>query len=423
MLRILCLLLLLCSTAAADDREDRETARREFAAGQAADRRKAYEEAIEHYMRANDLVPHPFAMYNIAVDFERLGRLREAATWYERYLDNSSTKEADRERVNRHLITLRNKPARVEVLSKPDGARVIVNGVPVGATPYRTELDGGFYNVTVQKGNERDSKEVTIEYGEPVKLEFAFSAAVQTVPATTNAAGPSAADIRKPRPVQGAAGVLLVRGEPFGAIVSVDGMPIGTVPMSVALAPGQHVVRVTANGYAPYEQPVQITAHDRTPIEVRLPRALDNLAPAPAAQQLRVGYLLGGGGGADARGSGALYMGELGFRASQYDLAVRVGRLGEDVVIVDLLARWALTKSRVAPFIGGGYSYVSGGYGYVLAGGVRIDLVDNDKGGVSVMAESGYRFYSGTSTSTTTSEESFEGSIVPVMASLLVRYR
>src|SRR5688500_15671538 len=192
-MRVLILIaaLLLGGIAFADEREDRETARREFAAGQAADRRKAYQEAIEHYMRANDLVPHPFAMFNIAVDYEKLGKLREAANWYERYLDHSSTKEADREKVNHLLIKLRNQPSQVSVVSNPDGGRVIINGVPVGTTPYKTELKGGFYNVIVQKGNERDSKEFTVEYGEPVNVQFAFSNAVTTTPATTVSTNPT----------------------------------------------------------------------------------------------------------------------------------------------------------------------------------------------------------------------------------------
>lgn len=412
------LVALLAMPARADEREDRETARKEFAAGQAADRQRRYQEAIEHYMRANDLVPHPFAMFNIAVDFERLGKLREAANWYERFLDSSTTKDADRDKVNRTLIDLRNRPAQVQVLSSPDGARVIINGIPAGTTPYRGELKGGIYLVAIQKGDERDSKEITIEYGEPVKVEFTLRNATSTTPVTTT----TPTEIRRQPPPRGASGVLFVRGDPYGALVYVDNVPVGTLPMTVPLDIGTHRIKVTADGYAPYEQEVNIVSGGKMPVDVRLARALNNLTPTTTTPALRVGYLAGGGGGADAKGAGALWLGEFGVRASKYDLSARLGKVDE-LIFVDLIVRWTLTESRLAPFIGGGYSFVSNGYGYVLCGGLRFDISNGERAGVSLMAESGYRFYSGTPSDDTTSTEPIEGSIVPVMASLLVRYR
>ncbi|MBA3503986.1 MAG: hypothetical protein H0T65_26735, partial [Deltaproteobacteria bacterium] len=88
-----------------------------------------------------------------------------------------------------------------------------------------------------------------------------------------------------------------------------------------------------------------------------------------------------------------------------------------------LIVRWTITDTRLAPFVGGGYSFVTNGYGYVVMGGLRYDISDGERAGISVMAESGYRFYSGTSSDAGTSSETVEGSIVPIMASLLVRYR
>ncbi|HLL24771.1 MAG TPA: PEGA domain-containing protein, partial [Kofleriaceae bacterium] len=267
----------LSSHARADEREDREIARKEFAAGQAADRRRAWQEAIEHYLRANDLVPHPFAMFNIAVDYERLGKLRDAATWYERYLDSSTPKDADRDKVNRILIDLRNRPAPVQVLSTPDGARVIINGIPSGTTPYKSELAGGMYHVTVQKGDERDSKEITVEYGEPVKVEFTLRHAAPT-------RSPGASEVRRPAPPTGARGMLFVRGEPYGALITVDNVAIGTLPTSIPLAVGTHTVRITAAGYEPFEQTVAITQSSEVPVDARLSRALGTIPqPAPAA--------------------------------------------------------------------------------------------------------------------------------------------
>lgn len=423
-MRAVCLIMLalLVTVARADEREERETARREFNAGQAADKRRAYAEAIEHYKRANELVPHPFAMYNIAVDLERLGKLRESADWYEKYLDTSTTKDADRDRVNRVLIELRNRPSQVSVISKPDGARVIINGIPTGTTPYRGELKGGMYMVIVQKGQERDSKEITVEYGEPVKVEFAFSTAVETTPASTPSTTQPPVEIRRPPPPQGESGTLFVRGDPYGAIVHVDGTPVGTLPMTLPLAVGTHTIKITAEGFATYEQPVTITPSSRTPVDVRLSRALGTVDAQPGAAKPRIGYIVGGGAGADARGNGAIFLGEFGLRGGRYDLSGRLGKI-DDTVFFDLMIRYALTSTRIAPYIGGGYSFVSEGYGYTAFGGLRFDIVDNEKGGVSLMAEGGYRFYARTTSEPGEAEETTEGAIVPIMASLLVRYR
>ena len=401
-----------------DDREDRETARKEFAAGQNADRRKDYQEAIEHYMRANDLVPHPFAMFNIAVDYERLGKLRDSATWYERFLDASTTKDTDRDKVNRILIDLRNRPAPVQVLSSPDGGRVIINGIPTGTTPYKGELKGGMYMVTVQRGSERDQKEITVEYGEPVKVEFAFSGAVTQTTVTPQ----EPVEIRRPPPPKGRQGMIFVRGEPAGAIVYVDGVPVGNLPMALPLEVGEHHVRVTADGYAAFEQPIQMRDGMKLPVDVRLARSLESIQPTTGGPSVRLGYLLGGGGGADAKGNGSIYVGEFGLRASKYDLSARVGRL-LDLTVVDLIFRWSLMNKWIAPYVGGGYSFISDGYGYTVFGGLRVDLVDNEKTGISLMAEGGYRFYSGTPSTAQTGTEPIEGSIVPIMASLLIRYR
>src|SRR5262245_22322812 len=52
--RFLVIVSLIAMTVLPVRADDREDARRAFAAGQAADKRGAWQEAIEHYLRAND---------------------------------------------------------------------------------------------------------------------------------------------------------------------------------------------------------------------------------------------------------------------------------------------------------------------------------------------------------------------------------
>src|SRR5204863_8281084 len=95
--------------------DDRAGAKAEFEAGLDADKRKDYDTAIEHYQRAYDLAPHQNALYNIAVDYERLGELRDAATFYGRYLDEAGAESEDRDKVTRLIDNLRQRPSKVTI--------------------------------------------------------------------------------------------------------------------------------------------------------------------------------------------------------------------------------------------------------------------------------------------------------------------
>ncbi len=397
-------LWLLGGTVRADEAADREEARKEFTAGQAADRQKDWQLAIEHYLRANDLVPHPNAMFNIATDYERLGKLREAAVWYQRYVD-AAQDSPDRDKVVRTLRELSSKPGTVTVRSIPNGARVLIDGGFVGVTPYSGRIKGGGHHITLESDGQRAERDIKIEYGEPANIEVTL---------------------------QGASGTLRVEGTPVGALVTVDNLPAGAMPMTLSLPPGAHTVRVTQYGYAPFETTAAINPSQETTLTPQLGRALGTIDGT--RPKVQIGYLFGLGAGADLKGEGALVLLELGARASQYDASIRIGKT-VGFTAVDLLIRWALTKARIAPFLAGGYSFIksgdersgsstSTGTGYALLAGLRFDLTRNDHYGMSVIAESGIRYYAGVSVSSpgdaTTSES---GLIVPLMASLQIVYR
>ncbi|MBX3162430.1 MAG: PEGA domain-containing protein [Deltaproteobacteria bacterium] len=392
---ILALLLAFGGVARADDRE---LARKEFAAGQAADARKDWQTAIEHYLRANDLMPHPFALFNIATDYERLGKLREATTWYERYLAASEDAN-DKQKVMKLMREIALRPAAITVRSIPAGAQVKIDDRPVGTTPYTGQLGGGFHRVTVEHEGQREDRDVRVEFAEPVNVDFTL---------------------------RGAAGILHVVGAPFGALVTVDGLPAGSMPARLQLAPGEHAVRITAYGYAPYETTAIVTANGEAEVRAQLVRALGMFDTARPALQL--GYLLGVAGGADAKGNGGLLLAEFGVRVGKYDGAIRVGKSGPATAL-DFLVRVAFSKTKLAPFLGAGYSTVistsddafattSTSAGYLLMGGLRYDLARGEKAGVSLLAETGIRYYAGL-----TDTSAHDALVVPFMASLEIVYR
>ena len=170
----------LAAPARADDRAARDEARREFAAGQAADKTGDWQGAIEHYLRAYDRVAHPFTLYNIAADYEHLGRLREAALWYQRYLDASPT-ATNRDAVQARIAELAARPAPLRVRSPTDRLTVTIDGAPAGVTPLTTSVRGGPHRVVAERDGRRAERTVEAAYGEPLDVELVLRPSTGTL--------------------------------------------------------------------------------------------------------------------------------------------------------------------------------------------------------------------------------------------------
>lgn len=81
---LLAVALLASSVAHADKLEDAKAA---FAVGKQAFERGEYEMALAQFQKAEALAPAPSLLYNIGRTYEALGRFREAAQMYDRYLE------------------------------------------------------------------------------------------------------------------------------------------------------------------------------------------------------------------------------------------------------------------------------------------------------------------------------------------------
>ena len=107
----------------------------------------------------------------------------------------------------------------LSVGTEPAGIQVFVDGAPQGVTPLRTELPPGEHVVELRTDTERRRIPVTIAAGGQVSQYFEFARASQST------------------------GELLVRTDPLGAAVTVDGKYAGRSPVSVAdLSAGTHTV-------------------------------------------------------------------------------------------------------------------------------------------------------------------------------------
>ena len=107
----------------------------------------------------------------------------------------------------------------LSVGTSPAGIQVFVDGEPHGVTPLGVELPPGEHVVELRTDTERRRIPVTLTAGGQVSQYFEFARTAQ------------------------ATGELLVRTDPIGAAVTVDGKYVGRSPVSVPdLAPGTHTV-------------------------------------------------------------------------------------------------------------------------------------------------------------------------------------
>jgi len=65
-------------------------------------------------------------------------------------------------------------------------------------------------------------------------------------------------------------GVLSVDTVPRGAMVLVDGQPLGRAPLDTEVAPGRRLLRVQSPGYESYEESLMVEAGERHPIDIAL---------------------------------------------------------------------------------------------------------------------------------------------------------
>ena len=310
--------------------DDPEAAGEEFTAGEAADRRKDYRTAIAHYLRAYDLAPHPNALYNAAVDYERLGELREAATFYRRYLDEAPDSD-DSTRVERLIENLRKRRSKVAVRSTPPGAQIAIDGAAVGQAPVSRDLPGGAYTIAARLGERRASKRITVEYGEPAEVVLEVTAAT---------------------------GMLAVNSNVSGAQVEIDGAYAGVTPLTVPVAAGERKVIVRSEGYSTVERVVKVPGEGSAQITATMIRPLGYVPPVTPVER---SYLIAFSGGYALGADTPLVHLGYGLHVLNWEGALRVGFFGDKTYSYGILARRLIGSARVKPFLGGWAEYGGSG--------------------------------------------------------------
>jgi hypothetical protein len=169
-----------------------------------------YKEAIDNFLIANRLVPSPSLSFNIAKAYEKLGDEPAALMWYRDYLRQAPS-APDRAEVDKRILALQGKlrdkgVQQVTVLSIPAGATVVLDGQPVGVTPWTGEIMPRKHTVTLSRTGYRDS---TREFELPPDRAIDVAIALEdngspVVAPTAPTASVSAAPVASAPPAQSA---------------------------------------------------------------------------------------------------------------------------------------------------------------------------------------------------------------------------
>jgi hypothetical protein len=312
-------LVLGCAATAAAQGNPKKEAKAAFDRAVEAEHKKDWRTAIAEYQTAYDLMPHPDVLHNIALNFERLEELRDAATFYRRYLDES-TDPPDRGKVEKLIASLKARPGEVTITSDPSGADVEIDGKRRGATPLTVELSGA-HHVAVSADSGTREEDIVVEYGEPRTVD------VSIVPKT---------------------GVVVITGNVPGAQISVDGVVVGVVPMEVPLPAGPHRILVTADGWASMERPIDVPPEGSTQMTANLVRPLGFVEPEVTT--LPRTYYVTFAGGADASTAvGGLYQLTFGLQRGRWAGGLGYGYV-ESAAGFALEARVAFTTTKIRPY-------------------------------------------------------------------------
>ncbi len=141
--------------------------------------------------------------------------------------------------------TLVPENATVIIDSEPSGAHVQMNGKEIGDTPVLlSDLALGSYSATVQmQGYTRRDISWKVQNGRPILINV---------------------------PLMNNIGTLSLTSDPDSAEIEIDGKTYGYTPFKDSFEQGQHKIRLTKDGYKPYEKIVTVKRDETTDVAAAL---------------------------------------------------------------------------------------------------------------------------------------------------------
>jgi tetratricopeptide (TPR) repeat protein len=169
----------VCSLAVADA-GDREKARIEVARGAKLYEQGDFAAALVHFQAAHALFPSPKLFFNMALSYERLGKLAQALTFHRLFLQDPVDTKQDLVLASRRSANeLAKKVGFVTITSDVPGLEVAIDGAPIGSTPIpvAVPVDVGHHEMVVRgRGLPPWARSFTSVPGLSVELKAEFTA-------------------------------------------------------------------------------------------------------------------------------------------------------------------------------------------------------------------------------------------------------
>jgi len=226
---VLLLLVLWPSLAAAQSEDAKDEARARFVRGVERMEAKDYAGAANEFERAYEHASYAVILFNLGVAYAKLDLPVKAVDALERVVAEPGTLSSQRVAQAKETIAAQRKRiGQLEVKVDVPGATVRVDGVDVGRAPLTVSVRSGLHFVEAVEVGYAPSRREVLVAGE-AQAEVALS-----LQATADGLGQ-----------------LWVRSDLPGAEVILDGVRVGTTPMtsSIPVLPGEHDVELRREGY------------------------------------------------------------------------------------------------------------------------------------------------------------------------------
>ena len=134
--------------------EAKDRARSLFQQGVAAYRAGRYYEAVDIFLETQRIYPDTQLCFNVARAYENLGNTSAALRYYRDYL-RQADRPSDGEEVKARVRKLEQRLSergvqQLTVLSQPEAATVLLDGKPVGVTPWTGETYPGKHRLALE---------------------------------------------------------------------------------------------------------------------------------------------------------------------------------------------------------------------------------------------------------------------------------
>jgi hypothetical protein len=189
-----------------------------------------YAEALKFYKEAYQTHPNPALHYNMANVYRAMGDYPKALESIVQFDTKASASLKSRvPDLNQLIQEIRSKVSILDLKCNVDGASILVNKLLVGTTPVSEPLklsQGNVEIVVSKEGYSSYTTTISLKGGQEHHVDVRLTSTKQT-------------------------GILVVKSNAVGALVSIDGKNYGTVPAEASIPSGNHRVLVTHNDYKP----------------------------------------------------------------------------------------------------------------------------------------------------------------------------